>query len=184
MRNRNSFVSFYREERKWRSWADSHLVHLISPNVYRNSAEALETFEWFSDVGEWDVHFPRWERNLMVYAGALAMWMISKRLKKRHGLSDDVRWHLYNACDKWTTEIGKKKTTFMGGAKPNLADLTVFGVLNSMEGCQAFVDCLENTNIGPWFYAIKAFVQQNKGMVISPIDSPMEHNVSNELALK
>lgn len=139
---------FCRDERKWRSWADSHLVHLISPNVYRNSAEALETLEWFSDVGEWDVHFPRWERNVMVYVGAVAMWAISKRLKKRHGLSNDVRWHLYNACDKWLAEIDGKKTVYHGGKKPNLADLTVFGVLNSMEGCQAFADCLENTNIG------------------------------------
>lgn len=124
------------------------MVHLISPNVYRSSKEALETFEWFSNVGEWDVHFPRWERNLMVYAGAAAMWAISKRLKKRHGLSDDVRTHLYDACDKWTTEVQKKNAPFHGGNKPNLADLTIFGVLNSMEGCQAFSDCLQNTDIG------------------------------------
>lgn len=139
---------FLREERKWRTWVDSHLVHLISPNVYRTSAEAFETFEWFAKAGEWDVHFPQWERNLMVYVGAIAMWGISKRLKKRHDLSDDVRWHLYKACDEWTSEIAKKKTTFLGGKEPNLADLNVFGVLNSMEGCQAFKDCLQNTKIG------------------------------------
>lgn len=127
---------------------DSHLVHLISPNVYRTSSEALETFEWFSQAGEWDEHFPKWERNLMVHVGAAAMWAISKRLKKRHGLTDDVRMHLYDACNKWTNEIEKKKSKFLGGNEPNLADLNVFGVLNSMEGCQAFKDCLQNTNIG------------------------------------
>jgi len=158
------------EERKWRTWVDSHLVHLISPNVYRTSAEALETFQWFSQAGEWDVHFPKWERNLMVYVGAVAMFAISKRLKKRHDLSDDVRLHLYTACDKWTSEIDKKKTPFLGGKEPNLADLNVFGVLNSMEGCQAFKDCLQYTKIGPWFYAMKDFVQNRRGTILSQVD--------------
>ncbi|KXJ77047.1 hypothetical protein RP20_CCG008433 [Aedes albopictus] len=153
------------EERKWRSWADDHLVHLISPNVYRTKDEALETFEWFSEVGEWDVHFPKWERDLMVYVGAVAMWAISKRLKKRHQLSDDVRSHIYDACDKWIAAVEKNKTPFLGGKKPNLADLAVFGVLNSMEGCQAFKDCLDNTKIGGWFYAVRKEVMSNRGHV-------------------
>lgn len=124
-------------------------MHLISPNVYTTWPEALETFEWFAKTGEWNETFPRWERNLMVYVGAAAMWAISKRLKKRHNLSDDVRWHLYNACDKWTAELAGRKTRFLGGNKvPNLADISVFGVLSSMEGCQAFKDCLKNTEIG------------------------------------
>lgn len=116
--------------------------------MYRNKEEALETFEWFSEIGEWDVYFPSWERNLMVYVGATAMWAIAKRLKKRHNLSDDVRSHIYEACNLWTRELDAKKNPFMGGKMPNLADLAVFGVLSSMEGCAAFQDCLTNTKIG------------------------------------
>lgn len=157
-------------EKDWRSWADEHLVHLISPNVYRSKQEALETFEWFSETGQWDVYFPQWERNLMVYAGAAAMYFIAQRLKKRHQLSDDVRSHMYDACDKWSKELKKRNTTFLGGKKPNLADLAVFGVLSSMEGCQAFKDCLENTQIGPWFYEVKKLVSQNRGNAIPAWD--------------
>lgn len=102
----------------------------------------------------------------MVYVGAIAMWAISKRLKKKYNLGDDVRGHLYEACNTWTNELDKRKTTFMGGKKPNLADLAVFGVLNSMEGCQAFQDCLKNTKIGSWFYAMKMNVSQNRGDLI------------------
>ncbi len=155
---------YFDEERKWRSWADNHLVHLISPNVYRSYSEALETFEWFSDVGQWSKYFPEWERNLMVYVGTFAMWLISKRLKKKHQLTEDVRSHLYDACDKWMGELEKKKSKFMGGNKdPNLADLAVFGVLSSMEGCLAFKDCLEQTRIGEWFYEVKKRVDSNRG---------------------
>lgn len=137
-----------RNERKWRTWADSHLVHLISPNCYQTMDESLETFEWFSQAGEWDVYFPKWERDLMVYGGATAMWAIAKVLKRRHQLTDDVRAHMYDALDKWTTELKKRNTKFMGGKQPGLSDLSVFGVLSSMEGCQTFKDCLQNTNIG------------------------------------
>ncbi|KAL5280972.1 Su(P) family protein [Megaselia abdita] len=153
-------------ERKWRNWADHHLVHLISPNCYRTYGESVETFNWFSDAGEWHIYFPKWERDLMVYAGAVAMWGISKLLIKKHKLTEDVRGHIYNALDSWTDELKKKKTTFLGGKQPNLADISVFGILNSMEGCQAFKDCLENTNIGEWFFAMKTLTTNNRGELI------------------
>lgn len=84
-------------------------------------------------------------------------------MTKKHELGTDVRTHLYEACDKWTNELEKKKTLFMGGKEPNLADLSVYGVLCSMEGCQAFKDCLQNTNIGKWFHAVKDVVEKNRG---------------------
>ncbi|XP_017488917.1 PREDICTED: prostaglandin E synthase 2 [Rhagoletis zephyria] len=157
-------------ERKWRTWADSHLVHLISPNCYRTLAEARETFEWFSKAGEWDIYFPKWERNLMVNVGAVAMWGISKMLKRRHGLSDDVRSHIYDALNKWTNELEKRKQKFMGGKQPNLADLAVFGVLNSMEGCEAFGDCMKNTKIGVWYTNVRELVDKNRGDLIRRTD--------------
>lgn len=138
----------FRLERKWREWTDAHFIHLISPNVYRTKEEALETFEWFSEAGEWNIHFPKWERNLMVYVGATAMYLISKRLKKRHNLNDDVRQDIYNACNSWINELTARKLKYLGGDKPNLADLAFYGALTSMEGCQAFSDILNNTNIG------------------------------------
>jgi microsomal prostaglandin-E synthase 2 len=78
-------------ERKWRRWADDSLVHMLSPNVYRTPSEALQAFQWFSQVGNWEEHFALWERLLVVYVGAAAMWIIGKRLKKRYKLKDDVR---------------------------------------------------------------------------------------------
>lgn len=100
----------------------------------------------------------------MVHAGTAAMYLISKRLTKKHALGDDPRSHLYEACDEWTSMLEKKKTKFCGGDKePNLADLAVYGTLCSMEGCSAFKDCLDNTKIGNWFYEVKAKVESNRG---------------------
>lgn len=144
-----TFVHF-RTERKWREWTDRHFIHLISPNVYRTIGESLETFRWFSDAGQWEQNFPAWERHLMVYGGATAMYFIGRRLKKRHNLGDDVRRPIYKACNSWMAELRKQKTDFLGGNAPNLADLAFYGALNSMEGCQAFEDICDNTKIGEW----------------------------------
>lgn len=157
----------YRLERKWREWTDKHFIHLISPNVYRTKDEALETFEWFASISGWNEFFPKWERNLMVYAGATAMYFIGKRLKKRHHLHDDVRQDIYAACDSWTTELNKRKSKFLGGKTPNLADLAFYGALTSMEGCQAFKDALNNTSIEPWFQAMKGYTLSNKGEIVN-----------------
>lgn len=151
------------EEQKWRKWADNVLVHMLSPNVYRTREEALQAFTWFSQVGEWEKHFSAWERYLVIYVGAHAMWIIGKRLKKRHNLKDDVRVSLYDACNHWMKSVKKQGTKFMGGESPNLSDLAVYGVLNSIEGCNAFQDALEHTSIGTWYYSMKQSVQSHSG---------------------
>ncbi|XP_037082653.1 prostaglandin E synthase 2-like [Pollicipes pollicipes] len=150
-------------ERSWRRWADDVLVHALSPNVYRTPAEALQAFRWFSETGDWERHFAAWERLLVVYVGAAAMYGIGKILKRRHNLKDDVRESLYDGCATWVKELRKRKTPFHGGERPNLADISVYGVLSSIEGCDAFKDILEHTKIGDWFYRMKSAVNNHEG---------------------
>lgn len=182
----------YRTERKWREWTDKHFVHLLSPNLYRTPSESLETFRWFSEVSEWDKLFPAWERTLMIYGGATAMYFTGQRMKKRLYLFDDVRSPLYRACRTWLAELKKRKTEFIGGKEPNLADLSFYGVLSSIEGCQAFDDICDNTKIGelinclmalsmifddfhfnftePWFNAVRKYVSERQGTIISQVE--------------
>lgn len=156
----------FMEEVKWRRWADETLVHTLSPNVYRTTEEALQAFTWFSEVGEWDKLFPAWERLLVVYVGAYAMYFIGKRLKKRHNLKDEVRQSLYDECNNWLKAVKNKGTKFMGGDSPNLADLAVYGVLSSIEGCNAFKDLLNETKIGTWYFSMKESVHEHRGSTI------------------
>lgn len=93
------------------------------------------------------------------------MWLIAKRLKKRHNLDDDVRKNMYNACNLWTDELTKRKTTFLGGKEPNLADLALYGAIMSFEGCETFSDILKNTTIEPWIQAMKQQINANRGEV-------------------
>uniref|UniRef100_G3MNU3 Prostaglandin E synthase 2 n=1 Tax=Amblyomma maculatum TaxID=34609 RepID=G3MNU3_AMBMU len=151
-----------KEEQTWRMWADDVLVHVLSPNVYRTWQEALQAFNYFSEVGEWERNFPTWERLLVVYVGAAAMYFVAKRLKKRHNLKEDVRESFRDACRQWIAAVGTQRK-FHGGSHPNLADLAVYGVLSSVEGCTAFEDMLTDTKIGDWYYRMKEATSSHAG---------------------
>ncbi|XP_030317063.1 prostaglandin E synthase 2 isoform X3 [Calypte anna] len=144
-----------KEEMKWRKWADDWLVHLISPNVYRTPREALASFDYIVREGK----FGTLEGLFAKYMGALAMFFISKRLKKRHHLQDNVREDLYEAVDKWVKAVGKHRL-FMGGNQPNLADLAVYGVLRVMEGLEAFDDMMVHTKVQPWYQRMEEVIQK------------------------
>ncbi|XP_015281955.1 PREDICTED: prostaglandin E synthase 2 isoform X2 [Gekko japonicus] len=141
------------EEMKWRKWVDDWLVHLISPNVYRTPSEALASFDYIVREGK----FGTLEGFFAKYVGAAAMFFISKRLKSRHHLQDNVREDLYKAADDWVKAIGKHRM-FMGGTQPNLADLAVYGVLRVMEGLEAFDDMMTHTKIQPWYRHMEAAI--------------------------
>ncbi|GIY09819.1 prostaglandin E synthase 2 [Caerostris extrusa] len=154
--------TYLKKERQWRKWADNEFVHLISPNIYRTYDEALQAFNYFSEVGEWEKNFSMFERLIVIYVGATAMYFVGKRLKKKYSLKEDVRQSLYDGCKLWMKEIGSKRK-FMGGEMPNLADLAMYGILSSFEGCVAFQDLINNTNIGPWYYNVKEAVTNHYG---------------------
>ncbi|XP_067398180.1 prostaglandin E synthase 2 isoform X2 [Emydura macquarii macquarii] len=147
------------EEMKWRKWADDWLVHLISPNVYRTPREALASFDYIVCEGK----FGTVEGFFAKYVGAVAMFFISKRLKSRHQLQDNVREDLYKAANDWVKAIGKHRP-FMGGSQPNLADLAVYGVLRVMEGLEAYNDMMTQTKIQPWYHRMEKAIGEAEVM--------------------
>jgi len=147
-----------REESKWRRWVDEIFVHTLSPNIYRTMNESLKAMEYITEVG----NFSDWEKKVIYYSGAVAMYLIGKRLKMRHHLRNDVRESLYEEARRWTHNVGSKRP-FMGGTQPNLADLNMYGVISAIEGLDAFDDLMKNTKIGPWYKRMKTQVDSHQG---------------------
>ncbi|PRQ15894.1 putative prostaglandin-E synthase [Rosa chinensis] len=132
------------EEKKWRKWVDNHLVHMLSPNIYRNTSEALESFDYITSNG----NFSYTEKITVKYAGAAAMYFVSKKLKKKYNITDE-RASLYEAAETWVDALDGRE--FLGGSKPNLADLAVFGVLRPIRYLRSGKDMVEHTRIGEWY---------------------------------
>ncbi|CAK9227677.1 unnamed protein product [Sphagnum jensenii] len=158
------------EEEKWRRWVDNHLVHLLSPNIYRTPKEALEAFDYLTTSG----NFSTMERVTGKYIGATAMFFIGKRLKKRHNITDE-RASLYEAAEEWVKALDNR--TFMGGSKPNLADLAVFGVLRPIQHLQTGKDMTASTHIGKWYSNMEEAVGPSSRLQDKPLrttlDKPM-----------
>lgn len=145
------------EEKKWREWVDNHLVHVLSPNIYRTVLEALESFDYITTKG----NFSLYERLVAKYGGAAAMYFVSKRLKKKHNITDE-REALYGAAEQWVEALKGRK--FLGDLEPNLADLAVFGVLRPIRHLKSGQDMVEHTRIGNWFSEMENAVGQASRM--------------------
>lgn len=148
------------EETKWREWVDNYFVHLISPNLYRTIPEAYKAFNYHVSLGKFH---KTWEGVIAKYGGAVAMYGIGKLIKKKYNVSEDARLDLYQACNEWIEAVSSKGT-FLGGEKPNLADVSVYGVLLVMENLPVWEDLINNSNISKWFYSTKSHVENNDGL--------------------
>ncbi|KJH40949.1 glutaredoxin [Dictyocaulus viviparus] len=153
-----------REERVWRQWVDNHFIHLISPNVYRTPKEALETFKWFSEFGKWEENFTAWNVTLAKYLGAFIMYIVAKRLKAKHKITDE-RKALFDAFTEWMDAIGPERR-FLGGEEPNLADLAMYGAMVAFSGCSAFKEVAASAPIMRWYTAMHLAVGAHQGRYV------------------
>lgn len=142
------------EEREWLGWVDSHLVHVLSPNIYRTAGEALESFDYITSHG----NFSFMEKVTAKYAGAAAMYFVSKNLKKKYNITDE-RGALYEAAETWVDALNGRD--FLGGKTPNLADLAVFGVLRPIRHLRSGKDMVENTRISDWYSRMEKVVGES-----------------------
>ncbi|GAB4839192.1 hypothetical protein Ancab_028718 [Ancistrocladus abbreviatus] len=142
------------EESKWLGWVDNHLVHVLSPNIYRTAGEALESFDYITTHG----NFSFMERIMAKYTGAAAMYFVAKKLKKKHNITDE-RKALYESAETWVDALSGRD--FLGGLKPNLADLAVFGVLRPIRYLKSGTDMVEHSRIGEWYSRMEKTVGES-----------------------
>ena len=130
-----------------RKWVNNKFVHVITVNIYRNPEEALETFQYLTTNG----NFSPLMKESIKYSGAGIMYMVSQySIKKKRNLPGDERTHLYEQAEKWVKDL--EGNDFHGGSKPDLADLSVFGVIRAVEGFQTFKDMMsKNTQMSEWW---------------------------------
>lgn len=135
-------------EREWLTWVDDHLIHLISPNIYRSPTESLQAFDYIVE----NAKFTAWQRMSIRYSGALAMYMVAKKIKKKHNIQEP-RSEMYEAINKWTDAVEAEGGAFLAGKDgPGTADLAVFGVLRAIKNFDTFEDIKQNCSaFEAWF---------------------------------
>ena len=139
--------SFFDEEERWRQWVDKWLVHVITINIYRTLGESYQAFEYITKAG----NFPFYTREAARHTGALFMYGLTGRIKKRHNIEAEPRAALYACGQEWKGALAGR--AFHGGnAGPDLADVSVFGVLRAIKGMDAHTDLMrEVPEVSAWF---------------------------------
>lgn len=142
-------------EAKWRDWADATLVQLLTANIYRTPGEAWATFAYLT------------ERNFSALAalpaqavGSVAMYALAARRRRERG------WHepraaLRAGLASWAAALNG--SPFLGGARPNLADVEIFGMLRAVRSLDTWREVLggaqsETAAAAAWYARMEATV--------------------------
>jgi microsomal prostaglandin-E synthase 2 len=141
---------------KWRGWARDVLVRHLVLNINTSLPAAWAGYDYIDDFDT----IPKANKVFLKVMGAPVMWLVAK-YKTRPALiksgelkpTDDVREVLHTQVNKFVTEglpSTNAKAPFHGGARPDLADIDVYGVLQSVRGHAVYDDLLQNTKIAAW----------------------------------
>jgi microsomal prostaglandin-E synthase 2 len=157
------------EEKRWFDWVDSSLVHALTVNIYRTPGESLQAFDYITTTGNFSALNATWIK----YSGAAAMYAISHlRLKKRHGITDE-RAALYRAADEWVAAVQARGGGFHGGARPDLADTAVYGVLRSIKGLDTEKDLKSaNPQLVSWMGRMEKVVGPSMRSTVKVVQAP------------
>eukprot|EP01024_Parvocaulis_polyphysoides_P011169 TRINITY_DN13927_c0_g1_i1.p1 TRINITY_DN13927_c0_g1~~TRINITY_DN13927_c0_g1_i1.p1 ORF type:complete len:356 (-),score=70.28 TRINITY_DN13927_c0_g1_i1:284-1351(-) len=147
------------EEKKWREWVDTRFVRVLTANIYRTVGESWQTFSYITESG----NFSWYQRTGARYFGTGLMYTVARGMPKKYNIEGDLRENLYNDANEFVKALGGRQ--FMGGTKPNLADLAIFGVIRAVTGTDTFNDLMKNSDILPWYDRMREQVGESAAIV-------------------
>lgn len=138
-------------EEKWLDWADKKLVRALPPLIYKSLSDSIEAFDYISK----EEKFSWIQKQFIKYSGAAVMTLVAKKSAKSQGIQNPEE-HLKNCLKEWMQALDGKD--FLGGDKPNAADLANFGILKSVSFLPAFEIVKNNKEAHAWFQRLEKIV--------------------------
>jgi len=136
------------EEEKWLKWADATLVRALPPLIYRNFSDSVAAFDYITR----EEKFSWWQQRSVKYSGAAVMTLVARKSAKSQGITDPAE-HLDRCLKDWETAL--RRRDYLGGGKPNAADLAAFGILKSIEELPAFRYVEKNPVVRDWYRRVQ-----------------------------
>jgi microsomal prostaglandin-E synthase 2 len=134
---------------KWSKWSTDKLAVYMYPNITRTFSECRSALSYFSNakgIGAFDAF-------LTQTVGAFGMSMAHGKIKKKYGIVDE-RASLWSALDEWSEELDRASPScsFHGGNRPDIGDVSVWGVLNAAQGLPLFEEMKAHGSgrVGKW----------------------------------
>ncbi|KAK4538752.1 hypothetical protein CDCA_CDCA20G4777 [Cyanidium caldarium] len=162
-------------ELHWRTWANDNVAKLLPPNIYRTLSESLEAFEYISA----SPHFSALERQLLRWSGAVMMRALQPKMRRKYGLeAGQEREALMQRLEAFmhgampgAAAVGgardRQQQTglrpFSGGDKPDMADLTLYGMLRAVQGMRTSRDVMSAMpTVAEWYQRVQEAVREQQ----------------------
>ena len=123
-------------------------MRALPPLIYKNISDSITAFDYITK----EEKFNWFQQRTIKYSGAFVMTMVAKKSAKSQGIKDPEA-HLKKCLSLWAEALAGKD--FLGGKKPNGADLAVFGILRSIEDLPAFKFIEENSKVLNWYRGVE-----------------------------
>jgi len=141
------------ERKKWNSWANNVLARYLVINTNRTLVESFQGYEYINGVEE----FGRARKAVVKFVGGFSMYLVSKYVTKKrlavygYTQGNDERASLYTELNEWADSLSENGALH-GGHKPDLSDIEVYGILQSVHKFPVYKDIKENCNqsLGSW----------------------------------
>lgn len=134
---------------KWMEWVDLHMSKATIPILYGGLFSALRTTTRVSKLEK----FGFISKRLYAWAGFPIMWGIIARSRvKKDGRTPKQLWH--DLLGEFTDSFDD--STFFGGEKPDLVDLTAFGYVRSISPYPQFSKLTDHAAGMAWYKAVEA----------------------------
>lgn len=189
----------------WRGWARRELVKFLVLNLNDSLFNAWMSYSYidqFDTIPTFNKYFLKVMGAPVMYL--VAKMMTAPTLKKQGLLKDgdDIREKLMECVDKFAVEAlhdpaaiekraakseennasksakSPKPQNFHGGDKPDIADLDVYGVLQSIRGHYIYDDIYASTEIKPWLDRMDAATGKQPYVIMNP--EKFGNNVKNQ----
>jgi len=151
------------EVKKWREWSRNQLVRFLVLNINISLLEAWKSYDY---IDAFDT-IPSANKIFLKVMGAPVMYLVAQKFTKPKLVKsgdlkegEDIRQRLIQEVNYFVKDglVDPKKPSvkrqFHGGAKPDLADLDVYGVLQSIRGHRVYNDVIQSTEIRAWLDAM------------------------------
>ncbi|ESL11740.1 glutathione-S-transferase/glutaredoxin [Trypanosoma rangeli SC58] len=139
---------------QWRAWARGPMVRLLTLDFNSSLYSAWRGYSYINDIDT----IPYMNKLFLKVVGAPVMYLVAQYVTKPRLIKsghlhegEDAKAKLHSEMNTFVEKAllgGKKK--FHGGSKPDLVDLDIYGVLQSVRGHRVYDEIIRATSIKPW----------------------------------
>mmetsp|Transcript_41354 Transcript_41354/g.47019 ORF Transcript_41354/g.47019 Transcript_41354/m.47019 type:complete len:300 (+) Transcript_41354:2-901(+) len=139
----------------WESFVNEDLAAILYPNICSSLGKSYTAFGYVHGVKT----FSTLQKYSIQSVGSLAMYFAASRIKSKRGIVDEFS-ALQEALQRWQRDgLANGENEFSSGKDdPNLNDLLVYGILNSIDGLPTHEQIMnhpENTLLDNWYQSVK-----------------------------